>query len=351
MRRIGLILLLLYSLCLLTGQTTIDNITVNGENLIVTRVVISLAQKAVWSYQTDTDKHVVSVHISNCNSTQPQIEGLHTGTLVTAIETTSQKNDAVVAINLSGPFYIETLFLDEPYKIVLDLFKYQKVYNYQDQLAQAAFYVKSGKWYAAGKQYAQIRKDFPSEFDANYLWAKLLLKQHNFEKAKAKLEAVPSYSKYYAEAQATLTKLNANTYTYTEVEEPEADKVDTVTPANPRQNIPKATSTVVPALSFNHVVKATEETVSLKLADIPVWAWFLMLLVVLIACFIILDILHHQKAHKERKAAREITLIKDDSIKAAMVRKLIENGWNETEIARELMLKPKDVKRYAKTDE
>jgi len=346
LRQIGLIVLLLCGLCLLRAETSLDKITVNSENLIVTRVVLSLSQKAEWSFQTDTDRHIIRVRIRNCTSANPIAEGLQSVGLVVNVTAENSKQDVLVKIVMSGAFYLETLHVDEPYKIVFDLFQYKKVYNYQDQLAQAVFYEKVGKWVLAGKQYAQIRRDFPNEVDANFLWAKLLLKQRNYAKAKTRLEAVSSYSKHYEDAQLLLTKLKNKDYTEIEAE---LTKIPAFAGMTDSVAAPvKTTSNPIPPKSLRNVIKDTEQTLVVKWAELPIWAWLIVLLIVLIAALILLDWLRHHKEWKSGKVERFISPLQDDSIKAAMVRKLLDSGWNETEIAKELMLDAKEVKRYAK---
>jgi hypothetical protein len=346
MIRLCLILCLLISICLLTAETSLDKITVNSENLIVTRVVLSLSQKADWSYQTDTANHQINVRIRNCTSANPVAEGLQNGDLVVSVTSEIIKQDVLVKIVLSGAFYLETLHLDEPYKLVFDLFTYKSDYNYQDQLAQAVFYEKVGKWIAADKQYAQLRRDFPHEVDANFFWAKLLLKQHCFEKAKAKLEAVSSNSKFYKDAQILLTKLNDKAYG--EIEEALVEKPVYARAESCATPLKKSTSTVLPAKPLSNIIRDTEKTVSIKWAELPIWAWFIVLLIVLITLLIILDWLRHHKEWKSGKVERCISFIQDDKIKSEMVRKLVANGWSETVIARELQLPVKDVRYLAK---
>ncbi len=346
MKRIGLLLLLLSSLCLLLAQAKIDNITYNGENLIVTRIVISLSQKAVWSTQTDLDNHVVNVQIRNCDGSNAKIEQQINSSLVKNVSAESKGKYAVVTIAANGPFYVETMEMKSPFKIVVDLFEFKRTYTYQEQLAQATFYEKVGKWNTAGKQYAKMRRDFPYEIDVNYLWAKLLLKQNNYDKAKDKLEAVSSDSDHYKDAQYLLTKLKQKNFTV--IQEQIADKPDSevyVPPIAPR---PKPTSIVVPRTTFQSIMKDTEKTVNIKLAEVPVWGWFILLLVVLIAIFILLDFLRHHKQQTESKPGQKVSLLLDDSIKTDMIMKLLDSGWNEKQIARELLISPKEVKRFTK---
>jgi tetratricopeptide (TPR) repeat protein len=382
LKRMALLCLILCGFGWLVAQTRLQNITVNGENMIVTRVVVTLSQKAEWSYQTETDKHVINLTIRNCIAQSPTIEGLNTGFLVRDVTADNSRQDVTVRIVMSGPFYLETLHTDEPYKIVFDLFTFKKHYSFQEQLAMAAFYEKSGKWFAAGKQYAQMQRDFPPNPDIYYYWAKLLLKQHNYAKAQSRLELVIPHSNYYEAAQAMLAKLKNKDYT--EINKQIADKPEAIAPASKANKA--NTSTQFRSINGN-LANATYQTDSLSTTDtvvvnapqpvqpkaasmsiikriqnyvsqikatqvkIPGWGLFISLLILVIFIFIILDIIYLHRHKKEQKAKQTPQLFKDDAVKAKMVRKLLENGWNEAEIARELLIDAKDVKRYAKQTE
>ena len=129
MKKFGLILIILSCIYLLAAQTILSNIVINGENPIVTRIVLPLSQKTSWSYKTDIDHHQVNIYINNCLTSNPIIEGISSSSLIGGISSTQDGRNAHININVTGPFYIETLNLDNPYKIVIDLFQYKKVYS------------------------------------------------------------------------------------------------------------------------------------------------------------------------------------------------------------------------------
>jgi hypothetical protein len=207
MRRIWLIIGLLYLVWGLSAQVTIQRIVVNSANQVVTRVVIDLSEKTTWSYSTDTANHQVKLRILDANPNSVSISGVSDSYLISDIGTASNGSDAVLTVFLKQPFFIETLTTEQPFKIVLDFFIAKSSYTYKEQIAQAQFYTESGKWYKASKQYAQMLREFPNQKDTNYHWGKLLIRQQNIPKAKEKLALVPATSQYYADAKARLDKL------------------------------------------------------------------------------------------------------------------------------------------------
>jgi tetratricopeptide (TPR) repeat protein len=327
----------------------IKEITVNGNNLIVTRVVITLSEKAEWAYQADTANHLVNVAIPHCEASNPPTRGLDTSTLVSQITTRQNKRDCVVSIDLSSAFYIETMALENPYRIVIDLFKAKRSYSLQETLAQAEFYENAGKLLLAGKEYARATRKFPENKDTCFFWGRLMLRQQNYEKAKDKFRQVPEQSAHYKEAQRFLAMLINNDYNSAALavkpieEKPIVTNADTV-----------ANKTVAPAPVFNEQCGDNWTPCSIvqkRVLWMPLWGWLICLLILAIALLLIIDLKRMIKDRKDKSSSVEVSFLQNEALKLKMVKKLMDSGWNAQAIARELMITEKEVHALAKQNE
>jgi TolA-binding protein len=355
-KSIAILLLALFAV-LLAAQNKVEQIAVSYDNPIVSRVAMTLTQKTKWTYSVDTDNHQVTVTIEDCDASSPLIGGLSNSKLVTKIDLLNKYNAGVVVLTLSGPFYIETTSVDNPYKIVLDLFVYKKTYSYQDLLNQALFYEKSGYYAKAAKQYAKMQTDYPQNKDTNYYWGNLLLKQRKTDKAIEKLKLVPTDSKFYKTAQTSLQKLEV---TDSEIPVPVAEPV-AITDSVPADK----DSLVVPVqplkitqvsgkfkfLSFKTFFGVTwgeflTSKFMLALFALPIWFWIIVGVVLIIIVLVIFDVLHLKKLRRKNRPPKAKKSKQLDQVKVEMVVKLLEHGWQEYEISRELLLTPKEVHQY-----
>lgn len=355
-KSIAILLLALFA-GLLAAQNKVEQIAVSHDNPIVTRVAMTLTQKTKWSHSVDTDKHQVTVTIEDCDASTPLIGGLSNNKLVTKIDLMNKYNGGVVVLTLSGPFFIETTSVDNPYKIVLDLFVYKKTYSYQDLLNQALFYEKSGYYVKAAKQYSKMQKDYPQNAETNYYWGNLLLKQRKTDSAITKLKLVPSTSKFYQAAQKSLQKLNAAD---SEIPIPVAEPVavtDSVPVVRDSVIVPVQPLKITQVsgkfkfFSFKTFFGVTwgeflTSKFMMALFALPIWFWIIIGVVLIIIVLVIFDVIHFRKLHRKNRTPKPKKTKQIDQVKLEMVSKLLENGWQEYEIARELLLTPKEVHQY-----
>ncbi len=360
MKKTIIIILLLLASALLLAQNKVEQIAVSYDNPVVTRVAITPSQKTTWSYSVDKDKHTVTVKVTDCDVSSPLIGGLSNSKLVTDIDLLNKYNAGEIILGLSGPFFIETMTVDKPFKIVLDLFVYKKVYSYQELLYQANFYEKSGFYAKAAKQYAQMLRDYPQNKDTNYYWGNLLLKQGKNESAIAKLQAVPQTSKFYQAAQKSLTKLNAASdevpipvdNTPIPIDTAVVDTTRFVAPVKPLNIVDKSQKFSI--FSFKTLFGVNwDEFVSskfmLQLFALPIWFWLIILVVLIIIVLVIFDVMHFRKTRKKKsKPGRKVKQGDLDPEKLDLVAKLLQKNWQEPEIARELLLTAKEAHKYIK---
>lgn len=334
---------------LMFAQKTISGIAVNGNNLIVTRVVITLSDKTEWSYAADTGGHAVKVQIYNCESANPQTQGLNTSSLVKQITTVQNKDNCAITLDLSGAFYIETMALENPYRIVLDLFKAKRSYNLDEIWAQAEFYEKAGKLIPAGKEYAKASRRFPDNKDTCFLWGRLMLRQQNYEKAKDKFRSVPEKSVYYGEAQRFLTMLINNDYSGAE----QAVKPVEAAPEIVTAKTDKAETAVAEPVVEEQCGGSWKpcSIVQRRVLGMPIWGWLIVVLILAIALLLIVDLKRLMKDKKAQKLSNSVSVIQNEALKLKMVKKLMESGWNASAIARELMLSEKEVQALLKQAE
>lgn len=367
-----LLLVLVGFFCIVQAQVVVDKIDVSYDNPVVTRVAIALSKEASWTYTIDKDQHVVNVSIKDCNVANPIVSGSNKSNLVSDIKLSNNESYGLIAVTLSGPFYIETLTVDNPFKIVLDLFAYKKVYSYQDLLYQAIFYEKSGMYTKASKQYTIMQSNYPKMPDTNYYWGNLYIKQRRPDKAKDKLSAVPQESQFYKQAQTALAKLEGNTAADIKKVEPvvaqdvkkEAPSIEETLPIKADSNESSDTIPIVPhRVRLKHKpfkffdLKTFLQRNSQKIANskfiifinsLPFWFWIIVFVALAIVVLVIFDVIHVRRKMGVNKTAKKTKFSSQNPAKLNMIVKLLEQGWKEKEIAREMQMTPKEAHIYIK---
>ncbi len=361
MKQSLLLLVLVSFFSIVQAQSVVDKIDVSFDNPMVTRVAIALSKDADWSYTVDKDKHLVNVVIKNCNVSNPIITGLNKSNLVSDIDLSNSNGNGLLALTLAGPFYIETLTVDNPFKIVLDLFVYKNSYSYTESHQQAIFYEKSGMYSKAGRQYAKMQSNFPDNKDTNYYWGSLYIKQRKPDKAKEKMQAVTKESQFYMQAQAMLAKLDGKELPIAKKVEPVIEQEITEKPLPVIQESTKISDqgTVIPKkviirhkpfkfFDFRTLLSGTSQKIAnsklfVLLRSLPIWFWIIVLVTLGIVALVIFDVMRlRRKEGKKRKTNKTAAQAQSKS-KLNIVVKLLEKGWKEKEIARELQISPKEA--------
>lgn len=359
MKRVCQILISLCFSTFLFAQATINKIELSTDNPMVTRVAIELSDKTEWSHSIDKDNRQVKVLIKNCDVNHPEVKGLGKSNLVSDLAQTNIGNDGNVLLTINGLFLIETMTLNNPFKIVIDLFVFKKAYSYPELLYQATFYEKSGLLNKAARIYEKMRMQFPENTDTNYYWGNLLIRQNKKIAAKEKLLAVAFDSKEYKKAQDLIAKLDGNeTVEADPIIKNVADK-DTINSIGLSDSI----STLAAQKPFR---KRTFHFFSLKnilqfdfsklvptsffrdIKNLSSWFWLIIGVVALIILLVIYDIIRIQKRKSKSRIKGKFKVKADNKIKQDLIKKLREQGWAVKEISRELMITEKETQMYIK---
>lgn len=383
MKRIVLLYILLCMALICSAQTKVNSIVANAQNKIVTRVVITLSEKTGWTTESDPTNRSVTVSVPQADASGVTVTGVNGNNLISELKAAEGGN---INIRLKSKFFVETMSMDNPYRIIIDLFV-AKSYTYQEHFQQAVFYEQMGKWNSAAKEYNKMLIKYPQNTDAHYYYAKLLLNQNNKSKAKEHLSAVPATSRYYAEASAMLNGLEGKSALPQTVTKVPAAKV-TIPPPMARPVTPQPTASK-PAVSsdpllaemeaviamaessaYNDIAKIdtifdasstvlggkTTEQNSLEQDFDPIkavkkiqwWLWVLIILVITITVFIIVDYLNTRKMNKKLHKVPDSAALFDNETQSRMVQKLLADGWDASEIARELRMNLRDVETCIK---
>jgi hypothetical protein len=357
MKRWMLLFVLMGLFAFLGAQKFIQTIDISHDNPIVTRMVLTLSEKAEWTYTLDTKAHQVKLIVYGSDVGSPIVTGLDKNYLITNLDLKKNQGNANVILTLDGSFLIEKSSLTDPYRIVLDLFKFKRSYTYEESLAEAEFYTKVGKFTEANKQYTKITKDFPQNLDAYYYWGQMLIQQSMKDAAIEKLNAVPQGSSLFQAAQKSVAILEGRE-TSPSVEVPDAyagqDSLARKTAADSVVLPPLRKRTIGSSFNifnpgnFINIAKlnVTISKATHDLARLPVWFWVIFVVVLVIITLVIIDVIRFRKERPGQFKRKKVKA--DNSTKQIMVNKLLIDGWKEPEIARELLMSDREAKLYIK---
>jgi hypothetical protein len=357
MKKWMLLLAILGLLTFLNAQKIVQTIDVSYDNPVVTRVVITLSDKAEWTYVLDKNAHQVKATIYNCDAGNPIISGLNKNFLVTNLDIKNSQSNAKVNLSVDGAFLIEKSTYDNPFRIVIDLFKYQKSYSYQDRLYIATFYTKVNKLEEADREYAKMAREFPQNLEVYYHWGQLLVLHGKIEDARDKFNAVPQGSSYFQAAQNSLAKLDGKAPLYPESQQTVNSALDTLAVSTAKDTTTvKAVKMGAFRNTFNFFnpknyinldkIQKAYAKVYYKITGLSIWFWIIIIVVVAIVILVVFDVIRFRKQSIEKTRPRNIKA--DNATKQNMVNKLLVDGWKEPEIARELMMSEKEAKLYIK---
>ena len=342
---------------LLMAQATVEKIVVSYDNPMVTRVVITVSQKSDWTYSVDKDYNLLYVTIKECTPGNPVVSGVNQSNLVKDVNVIESTVNGIVVLTLDKAVTVETMTLENPFKIVADLFIAKNSYTYQELLHQAKFYEKSKKWNAANRTYTKITQQYPQTLDAYYHWGNLLVRQGRTESAIEKYQKLPTSSQYYDAAQKTIARLTGTEVPAVKTEPVEAEV--TVADTTNLIKIPEAKAVhtaskkALPKIKFLDF-KTLFSQISLKstfsgalnwMLSLPIWFWIIVLVILAIIVLVLFDLSYIRK-QKGITRTKKIKVKADDRIKQKMVSSLLLHDWKEPEIARELLITEKEVKLY-----
>lgn len=357
MKHYVMLAVILFFGSLLMAQAMVEKVDISYDNPMVTRIVITVSQKTDWTHTIDKDYNLLYVTIKDCTPGNPIISGLNQSNLVKDVNVIESTVNGIVVLTLDKAVTVETMTLEEPFKIVADLFIAKNSYTYQELLHQANFYEKSKKWNAANRTYTKITQQYPKTFDVYYHWGNLLVRQGREESAIEKYQKLPSTSQYYNTAQKTIARLTGAEVPVAETAPAETevavqDTANLITipetkavPAASKKSLPKIKFLDFKTLFSQISLKSTFSGALNWMLSLPIWFWIIVLVILAIVVLVLFDLSYIRK-QKGITRTKKIKVKADDRIKQKMVSSLLLHDWKEPEIARELLITEKEVKLY-----
>jgi len=238
------------------------------------------------------------------------------------------------------------MILDSPRRLVLDIIVAQP--DKQQKLEIADFYTSTGKLNSADKIYGQLHHKYPDDHEILYKWV-LLLKQRGSSRLKDIAAKIPQNSEYYPLAQQ-IVKGNYR------------DKTTLIYPEGKTKNACKISSTgeKTTTESIYIIPETQQETKQPSKPDkekklySTKWIRRIMLIIILILLLILIYHFIANISRKKRKTAYNISIEPESKEKIPseenktfflMVCRLLDFGWTNSEIARELKISEEEVER------
>ena len=305
----------------------------------VSRIVIGLY--GTGDYKVIEGNNYVEINLDNTNANKANIQ-YQPGGLVYAIEQIDNK----MVIPISSSYLLEQMVLDSPRRLVLDIIVAKP--DKQQKLELADFYTSAGKLNSADKIYYELAKSYPEDYAILYKWT-LLLKQRGSSRINEIAAKIPQNSEYYPFAQQII-KGN------------QLRKAAQCTPAVKTQNACKIEGDKEKAetKSLSLIPKAPEkaEKTANPIKDKKLFAtkWIpkLMLLIILILLLILIYHILANVGKRKKKPPLNFNLesqkkteltTEENKTLVLMVRRLLDSGWKNSEIARELKISEEEVER------
>ena len=305
----------------------------------VSRIVIGLY--GTGAYKVEQGNNFVEIKLDNSDVSKLNIS-IPAGGLLKSIE---QFGDKII-IAISCPFCLEQMILDSPRRLVLDIIVAQP--DKQQKLEIADFYTSTGKLNSADRIYGQLHHKYPEDHEILYKWV-LLLKQRGSSRLKDVAAKIPQNSEYYPLAQQ-IVKGNYR------------DKTTLIYPEGKTKNACKISSTgeKTTTESIYIIPETQQETKQPSKPDkekklySTKWIRRIMLIIILILLLILIYHFIANISRKKRKTAYNISIEPESKEKIPseenktfflMVCRLLDFGWTNSEIARELKISEEEVER------
>ena len=305
----------------------------------VSRIVIGLY--GTGAYKVEQGNNFVEIKLDNSDVSKLNIS-IPAGWLLKSIE---QFGDKII-IAISCPFCLEQMILDSPRRLVLDIIVAQP--DKQQKLEIADFYTSTGKLNSADRIYGQLHHKYPEDHEILYKWV-LLLKQRGSSRLKDVAAKIPQNSEYYPLAQQ-IVKGNYR------------DKTTLIYPEGKTKNACKISSTGEKTTTESiYIIPETQQETKqpskpdkVKKLYSTKWIRRIMLIIILILLLILIYHFIANISRKKRKTAYNINIEPESKEKIPpeenktfflMVCRLLDFGWTNSEIARELKISEEEVER------
>jgi len=300
----------------------------------VSRIVIGLY--GTGDYKVIEGNNRVEIKLDNTNANNANIQ-YQPGGLVNAIEQIDNK----MIIPVSSPYLLEQMILDSPQRLVLDIIVAKP--DKQQKLELADFYASAGKLNSADKIYYELSKSYPEDYAILYKWT-LLLKQRGSNRINNIAAKIPQNSEYYPLAQQVLKR----------------NQIPKTAQCNPAEKTQIAGKTVCDQEKAETIIPQAPETGktanTIQDKKLPATKWMrkLMLLIILILILILIYHLIANIGKRKKKPTLDFKMESENKTEipaeenktlVLMVQRLLDSGWKNSEIARELKISEEEVER------
>ncbi len=304
-----------------------------------TRIVIGLY--GTGDYKVDKSNDFVEIKLDNADVSKVDISNSAEG-LIKSIE---QFGDKIV-ISTFCPYCLEQMELDAPRRLVLDLIVAQP--DKQQKIELADFYTSVGKLNSADKIYSELHRNYPSDYEILYKWA-CLLKQRGSGRLKEIVGKIPEKSEYYSLAQQMLkgTEKKDSAQLCSPQKAQNACKISSVEEKTTTDSL-----YIMPKTQQDK--KQTTKPAKVKKLYGRKWISRIMLLIILMLLLILIYHFIASISRKKRKTTLNINIEpenkedihpEENNTLCLMVRRLLDFGWTNSEIAKELKISEEEVER------
>ena len=205
------------------------------------------------------------------------------------------------------------------------------------------FYTSAGKLNSADKIYYELSKSYPEDYAILYKWT-LLLKQRGSNRINNIAAKIPQNSEYYPLAQQVL----------------KGNQIPKTAQCNPAEKTQIAGKTVCNQEKAETIIPQAPETGktanTIQDKKLPATKWMrkLMLLIILILILILIYHLIANIGKRKKKPTLDFKMESENKTEipaeenktlVLMVQRLLDSGWKNSEIARELKISEEEVER------
>lgn len=302
----------------------------------ITRLVLSLSRSVRYTILYSPEKQSLKITMKQTRATgdiQEPIQGL--SPVIQSSKFSQIGNSLVLELTGTQKLHYEHFTLRENgYKIVLDLYPAAMEETLQGQTKLAYFYAETENYVKSQKLFESLASEYPVDTVYNYYWGLSLLSQNNKEQAIEKFKAVKQGVPEFLMAQIELKNLGQPTLIVDAPKQPQHTKQ-----GNWLNKQLSPLFTTESKLSFN----------------LPTWlttALALWIIIGLLLCILILAIfvvVLSVKVHNLKiqlcniRNKNTVSILIDDDSKKKMVSRLVQNGWSNREISKELHISVKEV--------
>jgi hypothetical protein len=320
---------------------TLLSVTTRDYYEVAARIVIQVDKNAKYSVESNASAAGCEIRIYDTQTSVSKVQYQNPLVLISNIQIANKTGYSSVMIDTKGACKILNFAMEDPYRVVVDLIKFPVTAERQERLGLARFYDDTQRYRHAGSLYSKLAVDYADDAEINYLWATLLYRVGNPDKAAKRAGMIPAGSSYYKYAQSLLDRIERRVAPDAEpLEEPQAVS---------EQDSTTVQDTVAAVTSGPQT--AQESSRSKLGVYILVFLAFCAGVATVYGSVKLLRTLSRKTMRTDETAsepeANPTELNLEDGIKARMVTKLMSDGWTTKEIARELQISRKDVERFA----